>query len=74
MRGPVALHRQADCAEKLPIYAEHGVRNVWLVNPIQRMLEVLRLHEGKWLTRRREPRGLPAMIPTFEIETFTSAG
>jgi Uma2 family endonuclease len=39
-----------DRAEKLPIYAAHGVRNVWLVNPIQRTLEVLRLHDGKWLT------------------------
>ena len=39
-----------DRAKKLPIYAAHGVRNVWLVNPIQRTLEVLRLHVGKWLT------------------------
>jgi len=39
-----------DRAKKLPIYAAYGVRNVWLVDPIQRMLEVLRLHEGRWLT------------------------
>ena len=39
-----------DRAKKLPIYAAHGVRNVWLANPIQRTLEVLRLHDGKWLT------------------------
>lgn len=38
-----------DRAKKLPIYAAHGVRNVWLVNPLQRTLEVLRLHDGKWL-------------------------
>ena len=39
-----------DRAEKLPIYAAYGVRNVWLVDPLLRTLEVLRLHEGKWLT------------------------
>jgi Uma2 family endonuclease len=39
-----------DRADKLPIYAAYGVRNVWLVNPLQRTLEVLRLHDGKWLT------------------------
>lgn len=39
-----------DRADKLPIYAAHGVRNVWLVNPLQRTLEALRLHDGKWLT------------------------
>jgi Uma2 family endonuclease len=39
-----------DRADKLPIYAAHGVRNVWLVNPLQRTLEVLRLYDGKWLT------------------------
>jgi Uma2 family endonuclease len=39
-----------DRAKKLPIYAAHGVRNVWLVNPLQQTLEVLRLHDGKWLT------------------------
>ncbi|HWO21194.1 MAG TPA: Uma2 family endonuclease [Kofleriaceae bacterium] len=39
-----------DRAKKLPIYAAHGVRNVWIVNPLQQTLEVLRLHAGSWLT------------------------
>jgi Uma2 family endonuclease len=39
-----------DRAKKLPVYAAHGVRHVWLVNPLQRTLEILRLHDGKWLT------------------------
>jgi Uma2 family endonuclease len=38
-----------DRAEKLPIYAAAGVQHVWLVDAIQRTLEVLRAHEGKWL-------------------------
>lgn len=39
-----------DRAAKLPIYAAHGVRHVWLINPLQQTLEVLRLHDDKWLT------------------------
>jgi Uma2 family endonuclease len=39
-----------DRAKKLPIYAAAGVQHAWLVNARQRTLEVLRLHEGKWLT------------------------
>lgn len=39
-----------DRADKLPVYAATGVGNIWLINPRQRTLEVLRLHDGKWLT------------------------
>ena len=39
-----------DRAEKLPIYASAGVRHAWLVDPRLRTLEVLRLHDEKWLT------------------------
>jgi Uma2 family endonuclease len=38
-----------DRVKKLPIYAKHGVSHVWLVDPIARLLEVLRLHEGQWI-------------------------
>jgi len=33
---------------KLPIYARAGVRNVWMVDALQRTLEVLRLDDGAW--------------------------
>lgn len=39
-----------DRAKKLPIYAAGGVQHAWLINPTLRTLEVLRLHEGRWLT------------------------
>jgi Uma2 family endonuclease len=39
-----------DRSSKLPIYARERVPNVWLVNPLQRTLEVLRLASDKWLT------------------------
>ncbi|MBS1118521.1 MAG: hypothetical protein H6Q90_749 [Deltaproteobacteria bacterium] len=38
-----------DRAEKLPIYAAAGVPHVWLVDPLQRTVEILRLHGGNWL-------------------------
>jgi Uma2 family endonuclease len=37
-----------DRAKKLRIYAGAGVAHAWLVDPLQRTLEVLRLHEGAW--------------------------
>jgi Uma2 family endonuclease len=37
-----------DRTKKLRIYAQHGVRHAWLVDPIVRSLEVLRLENGRW--------------------------
>ncbi len=39
-----------DRARKLPRYAAAGVRHAWLIHPRNRTFEVLRLHEGMWLT------------------------
>ena len=39
-----------DRALKMPSYAAAGVRNAWLIHPANRTLEVMRLHEGSWLT------------------------
>jgi Uma2 family endonuclease len=35
--------RKLDRTRKLPIYARAGVRHVWLVDPVERTLEILRL-------------------------------
>lgn len=37
-----------DRSDKLAIYAREGVQWAWLVDPLQRTLEVMRLEEGKW--------------------------
>ncbi|MCA9701774.1 MAG: Uma2 family endonuclease [Myxococcales bacterium] len=37
-----------DRAIKLPIYAREQVGHAWLVNPLLRTLEVLRLVDGRW--------------------------
>jgi Uma2 family endonuclease len=39
---------QLDRGKKLRVYAEHGVRHAWLVDPIARSMEVLRLEGGHW--------------------------
>jgi Uma2 family endonuclease len=41
--------RKLDRAKKVPIYARSGVKNVWLVDPIARTLEVLRLEREKYV-------------------------
>jgi Uma2 family endonuclease len=38
-----------DRAEKLPIYAREGVAHAWLVDPIAKTLEVLRLEDARWM-------------------------
>ncbi|MCE9576709.1 MAG: Uma2 family endonuclease [Deltaproteobacteria bacterium] len=42
--------RKFDRASKLPIYARVGVGHAWLLDPVDRTLEVLRLDHGHWLT------------------------
>jgi Uma2 family endonuclease len=38
-----------DRVEKLPIYAREGVKHAWLVDPIAKTLEVLRLEREHWV-------------------------
>jgi Uma2 family endonuclease len=38
-----------DRVKKLPMYAEIGVQHVWLIDPIGRTLEVLRLEGDRWI-------------------------
>lgn len=38
-----------DRGRKLPIFAGSGVRHCWVIDPVARTLEVMRLHEGSWL-------------------------
>jgi Uma2 family endonuclease len=33
----------------MPIYAAQGVGNAWLVDPVERTLEIFRLVEKRWL-------------------------
>ncbi|MCX6544101.1 MAG: Uma2 family endonuclease [Acidobacteria bacterium] len=37
-----------DRTKKLAVYAREGVRHAWLLDPLDRTLEVLRLDNGRW--------------------------
>jgi Uma2 family endonuclease len=37
-----------DRRKKLPVSAREGIGHLWLVDPLQRTLEVLRLDDGRW--------------------------
>jgi Uma2 family endonuclease len=61
-----------DRDDKLPLYAEHGVRHVWLVDPIAQTLEVHTLgDEGRWREVRHyrgDERVRAAPFDAIEIE------
>ena len=38
-----------DKTRKMPIYAQHGLPVLWLIDPIAMTLEVLKLESGKWV-------------------------
>lgn len=40
---------RADRVQKMPAYARHGVRYLWLLDPITQTLEVFSLESGHWL-------------------------
>jgi Uma2 family endonuclease len=56
-----------DRARKLRIYAEAGVAHAWLVDPIQRMLEALRLRDGAWLIARVVAGDETTALEPFEV-------
>jgi Uma2 family endonuclease len=39
---------KTDRADKLPMYAREQVRHIWLIDPLQCTLEVLRLDDSNW--------------------------
>jgi Uma2 family endonuclease len=60
-----------DRADKLPIYARERVGHVWLVAPLLRTLEVLRLEAGRWAllgVHKDEARVRAEPFEAFELE------
>lgn len=57
-----------DRALKIPLYAEHGVEHVWLVDPARREIEVVRSDRGRpvHVTTARERE--TARLPPFDLE------
>jgi Uma2 family endonuclease len=62
---------RSDRSEKLPLYARASVGNAWLVDPIDRTLEVLRLEHGRWTilsVHRDDDRVRAEPFEAFELE------
>ena len=60
-----------DRADKLPIYAEHGVSHAWLVDPLARTLEILKLIAQHWTllaTHRDAARTRAEPFDAIELE------
>jgi Uma2 family endonuclease len=60
-----------DRAEKVPIYAREGVTHVWLVDPMLRTLEILRLDGANYriiATWRGEERVRAEPFDALELE------
>jgi Uma2 family endonuclease len=38
-----------DRVKKMPVYAREGVGHIWLVDPLERTLEIFRLESGRWV-------------------------
>jgi Uma2 family endonuclease len=61
--------RRFDRSTKLPIYAREGVGHTWILDPGAQTLEVLRLHEGRWLiVAVHEGRGTVRAEPFDAVE------
>ena len=62
---------RTDRVDKLPIYAIHNVRHVWLVDPDLRTLEAYENHGGQWLLLKALEHDNPVKLPPFDAITFS---
>jgi Uma2 family endonuclease len=62
-----------DRAIKMPLYAQQGVQHIWLVDPLQRTLEVFENTSGKWLLLKVLENDNAVSLPPFETISFSLA-
>jgi Uma2 family endonuclease len=66
-------HEAFERGRKMNMYAEEGVRFVWLLQQYARTLEVYSLHEGRWLRLGSYTDGDRPVLPPFEREVDVGA-
>ena len=59
-----------DRHKKLTVYAEAHVAHVWLIDPLQRTLEVLQLHDGQWIIVAVHAGAEEVRVPPFDATTL----
>lgn len=57
---------QKDRLLKVPIYAAHGVKHLWLVEPVDCRVEAYLLEHGRWVWLGTWADNSAAVIPPFE--------
>ena len=62
--------KRLDRFQKLPIYAEHGVKHCWFVDPIEKTLEVFILADGAYKIGPTFTDSAAVIAPPFEAHTF----
>lgn len=55
-----------DRSRKMRIYAREGVARLWIVEPLQRTVEVYRLRDGRWEVVTVHGGGEPARLEPFD--------
>lgn len=63
--------RKADPVGKRPVYAREGSPHLWLVDPVERILEAFELHRRQWVLIASVQDDEPVSIAPFEAITFT---
>ena len=69
-----ASTRKIDLVHKRPIYAREGIPHLWLVDPVERILEAFELREGQWVLIASVEDDDPVSIAPFEAITFSLGG
>jgi len=59
-----------DRKDKMPLYARYGVRYAWLIDPVERTLEVYQLNAGAWVEVGHFTAADQVIAPPFEAVSF----
>lgn len=62
-----------DRALKMPLYAQFGVKHIWLVDPVLRTLEAYENTQGKWLLLQVLENDNAVSLPPFDAISFNLA-
>jgi len=62
-----------DRGEKMPLYAEHGVSHLWIVDPVMKTLEVYRREGALWVVLSNHGADEVASLEPFDAVPFDVA-